>query len=250
MFKKKMLNVAMTAGLLAGGFVPMTAYAEKSGVEIYLQEIVKLQPDVAPEQVLKEAETLAESQNMKVEEVLKAYLKEATNNTIEGQKETEKTNEKSDFQTLGGSGGVYTITNSTKGNIYYTPSQTAYLDHGHVGLYYLPDTIVESVPSTGVRTIKTSNRLVDAGAVIQTVSTSTQNKENAVNWAYSEVGEPYSYNFMNNRNTGHDGAKNCSKLVWSAFLLKANIDLDKDGGLGVYPRDIRDSGYTSTIKTF
>ncbi|MEH7059239.1 YiiX/YebB-like N1pC/P60 family cysteine hydrolase [Bacillus wiedmannii] len=250
MFKKKMLNVALTTGLLAGGFIPMTAYAEKSEVENYLQEIVKLQPNVASEQVLKEAEIMAKSQNMKVEEVLRTYLKEATNNAIQGREEAENTKEKSDFQTLGGSGGVYTITNSTKGNIYYTPSQTAYLDHGHVGMYYLSDTIVESVPSTGVRTIKTSNRLVDAGAVIQTVSTSTQNKQNAANWAYSEVGESYSYNFMNNRNTGHDGAKNCSKLVWSAFLLKANIDIDKDGGFGVYPRDIRDSNYTSTIKTF
>ncbi len=44
--------------------------------------------------------------------------------------------------------------------------------------------------------------------------------------------------------------KNCSKLLWSAFKLKAGIDMDKDKGLGVYPRDIRDSNYTKTIKTF
>lgn len=43
--------------------------------------------------------------------------------------------------------------------------------------------------------------------------------------------------------------KNCSKLVWSAYILKADIDIDKDKGAGVYPKDIRDSNYTHTYKT-
>jgi hypothetical protein len=49
--------------------------------------------------------------------------------------------------------------------------------------------------------------------------------------------------------TGHVGAKNCSKLVWGAYLLKAGLDIDKNGGAGVYPRDMRDSGHTVTYKT-
>ncbi|MFF0884939.1 hypothetical protein ACFYUI_21870, partial [Bacillus velezensis] len=39
------------------------------------------------------------------------------------------------------------------------------------------------------------------------------------------------------------------KLLWSAFLLKAGIDIDSNGGLGVYPRDITSSSYTTTILT-
>ncbi|WP_269775391.1 hypothetical protein [Bacillus siamensis] len=72
-------------------------------------------------------------------------------------------------------------------------------------------------------------------------------------WGYSRVGKDgYSYNFATNRKSSHYGDKNCSKLLWSAFKLKAGIDMDKDKdkGLGVYPRDIRDSNYTKTIKTF
>jgi hypothetical protein len=49
--------------------------------------------------------------------------------------------------------------------------------------------------------------------------------------------------------TGHVGAKNCSKLVWSAYLLKSGLDIDSDKGAGVYPRDIRNSSYTVSYKT-
>lgn len=36
---------------------------------------------------------------------------------------------------------------------------------------------------------------------------------------------------------------NCSSLVWSAYMYasKNEIDLDNDGGPGVYPDDVRDS---------
>jgi uncharacterized protein YycO len=41
--------------------------------------------------------------------------------------------------------------------------------------------------------------------------------------------------------------KNCSKLVWSAYKLKAKINLDDDGGTGVYPRDVRDAKETKFV---
>lgn len=60
----------------------------------------------------------------------------------------------------------------------------------------------------------------------------------------------YSYNFATNRTTSCIGDKNCSKLVWCAFKEKAKIDIDKDGGLGVYPVDIRDSPMFLTLKSY
>lgn len=41
---------------------------------------------------------------------------------------------------------------------------------------------------------------------------------------------------------------NCSQLVWVAYMEAAGIDLDSNGGPGVYPYDIRDSSYTVTYQ--
>lgn len=65
-----------------------------------------------------------------------------------------------------------------------------------------------------LRQISTTARKVDSsGAVVKSVSTSTTNRNNAANWACSQIGQSYFYNFATNRATGHDGAKNCSKLI-------------------------------------
>jgi hypothetical protein len=40
---------------------------------------------------------------------------------------------------------------------------------------------------------------------------------------------------------------NCSSLVWRAYK-HVNIDLDSNGGPGVYPADIRNSRFTSTYE--
>ncbi len=154
------------------------------------------------------------------------------------------------MNTLGASGGTVSVGNSNMGDFFYTGSYTAYLNHGHVGMYYSSNTIVESVPGDGVRTISTTSRKVDKGdAVVKSVNTSWQNKNDAAWWAKDRVGkDSYSYNFATNRSTTHYGAKNCSKLIWSAYKLHGGLDLDKDGGAGVYPRDVRDAKQTSTIR--
>lgn len=138
-----------------------------------------------------------------------------------------------------------------KGHFFYTPSSTYGANHGHVGLFYSKTAIVESVPGAGVRRISVSKRRVDnKGAVLKSVTVSTKKRDAAANWANSRVGkDKYSTNFFNNRTTSHYGDKNCSKLIWSAYKLKAHIDLDNDKGKGVYPRDIRDSKLTKKVAT-
>lgn len=42
---------------------------------------------------------------------------------------------------------------------------------------------------------------------------------------------------------------NCSGLIGQAYKKSVNIDLDSNGGLAVYPSNIRDSKYTVTYKS-
>lgn len=148
----------------------------------------------------------------------------------------------------GGGSANYIVGPSATGDFFYTPASTAFVNHGHVGIYYSNNTIVESVFPTGVRSISANVKMVEKGTVVKSVSTTSTVKRNAANWAYSQIGQPYSLNFMNNRNTGHMGAKNCSKLIWSAYLLHGGLDLDVNKGFGVYPRDIRDAKQTRFIR--
>ncbi|MFC5604267.1 YiiX/YebB-like N1pC/P60 family cysteine hydrolase [Sporosarcina koreensis] len=151
-------------------------------------------------------------------------------------------------KTQGGGSANYIIGPSDTGDFFYTPASTAFVNHGHVGLYYSSNTIVESIFPTGVRSISANVKMVEKGAVVKSVSTTEAVKQNAANWAYTQIGQPYSLNFMNNRRTGHLGAKNCSKLIWSAYFLHGGLDLDVNKGFGVYPRDIRDAKQTRFVR--
>ncbi|WP_286163778.1 YiiX/YebB-like N1pC/P60 family cysteine hydrolase [Bacillus sp. AFS088145] len=154
------------------------------------------------------------------------------------------------MQARGGGGDTVPVGTGVKGQIYYTASETAYLNHGHVGMYYNAETVVESVPKKGVRTLDYENRKVDKGdAQVRSVNTTTAKRNAAADWARSRVGkDDYSYNFATNRKTDHTGDKNCAKLVWSAYKLKSGLDLDIDKGSGVYPRDIRDAKDTTLVR--
>lgn len=241
----KMKRAILSFVLFASTFlIPFSNVGASSVVD----DILMLQPDVSQEQLMADVESIVSNTGMTENEVLDQIYSELKNNQEKGMTEQAALQKKGN-STFGGSGGTVSVGSSTKGNFYYTPSETAYLDHGHVGLYYASTTIVESVPSDGVRQISTTARKVDSsGAVVKSVSTSTTNRNNAANWAYSQIGQSYSYNFATNRLTGHDGAKNCSKLIWSAYKLHGNLDLDVDGGLGVYPRDVRDAPGTVLVR--
>lgn len=63
-------------------------------------------------------------------------------------------------------------------------------------------------------------------------------------------GDSYTLNFFNNRNTDCYGAKNCSKLVWCAYDIAARVDIDSNGGAGVYPRDILNYKYSKVYKEY
>lgn len=137
------------------------------------------------------------------------------------------------------------------GDIFFENSSTLFVNHGHVGIYHSKDTIVESWPGDGVRTMSRFNKQVNSGSKIFTLNDVSQNiKSSAASWAMSQVGCKYSYNFANNRNTPLTGDKNCSKLVWAAYKTAGNLDIDSNGGIGVYPRDILNYNKSSVYKTY
>lgn len=237
--KKTILALSLTTTMLF-------SQAGSADASSSLNEILKLQPDISKRELLQDVRIIASNTGQSEQSIIEQIYTELKNDQKKGKEEELARSEVSEY---GGSGGTVSVGSSTKGNFYYTPSQTAYLDHGHVGMYFSSTTIVESVPSAGVRTISTTARKVDSsGAVVKSVTTSTTNRNNAANWANTQVGQSYSYNFATNRSTSHTGAKNCSKLIWSAYKLNGSLDLDVDGGLGVYPRDVRDAKGTVLVR--
>lgn len=147
---------------------------------------------------------------------------------------------------------LYTLDSAKNyGDIFYEPANYLWVQHGHVGIYWSRGTIVESVPDQ-VRALAVSNKTVETGSKIFTFSPSIslEQQDKASNWAYSRIGDPYSDNFLTNRETSHYGAKNCSKLVWSAYLLMTGIDIDSNGGWGVYPKDILNNSMSQIYKSY
>lgn len=234
---KKLLMVMVAALLL----IPMSVHATSSE-DPWIEKILPLYPEVSKAELLEEISQAAKILNQSEKEVAEQIYHEL--------KEHEQA------QNIGilskGGGTTYPLDPSSKGNIYFEPAGTFGIQHGHTGLYYSTSTLVESVPDDGVRSVALVNKKVDAGARILAVKSeyaTTTDKNNAANWAYSRVGiDAYSYNFATNRLTSCIGDKNCSKLVWCAY--NSVVDLDKNGGLGVYPTDIRDSNKVSTLKTY
>lgn len=135
-----------------------------------------------------------------------------------------------------------------RGDVFYTPSKTSGINHGHSGIYSYTNYIVESTPATGVTERPASQVKVASGSVKQHVATSTANRNKAADRARTYVGRGYNYDFAFNRTAS--GRMNCSQTVWAAYMTATGIDLDSDGGHGVYPSDIRDSKYTVTYKRF
>lgn len=237
---RQKLNIGLFV-LILSIFLIGTSVSADGGLENNYEELYKLQPGITMEEVKETVKVYAEDTGLTELEATELILKEL-NEQIEADRK-----ESAEYSLQGGSSGNKKLPLATKkGDIFYTPSSTLGIPHGHNGIYYARDSIVESIPSTGVRQINYRDRNVEAGAVVQEVRTTAENRSNAADWAQSRVGDSYSYNFATNRKTGHYGAKNCSKLLWSAFKLKADIDIDANGGAGVYPKDIRDSSYTTT----
>ena len=136
------------------------------------------------------------------------------------------------------------------GNVIYSPSSTAGIQHGHAGVYATATLIVEA-PAHGENsgTFPVKNRQYCSGLRKMTVDISVTDSKRVGEYAQGYLtGKPYNYNFSWNKG-GNIDSLNCSELVWKAFKREIDLDLDSDGGLGVYPKDIANSSHTHTYET-
>lgn len=152
---------------------------------------------------------------------------------------------------MSGGGGTVNLGSATAvGDVFVSPSSTLFIEHGHTGIYRQTGSMVEA-PGPGLksRATTTANYKVGKGAVKQHVGVSQAKRNAAAGYAFDSLrGKDYNSNFAFNRDA-YGSKMNCSQLVWAAYTIKAAIDIDSNGGFGVYPYNIKDSGWTTTYQT-
>lgn len=169
-----------------------------------------------------------------------------------------------------------------RGDVFYSDATTAKVNHGHNGIFVgNPNagdfTKNDTVEASGVIDFGSSSGEDDPNSGVKrrqnldnndprrtyqprlrnprffTVNTSQASRNKAADWAigktgpgYGNPGAGYKYNFAFNKNI-EASSFNCSSLVWSAYMAATNgaVDLDANGGPGVYPSDIRDDDQVS-----
>ncbi|MGC7094238.1 YiiX/YebB-like N1pC/P60 family cysteine hydrolase [Amycolatopsis lurida] len=137
-----------------------------------------------------------------------------------------------------------------KGDVFHSYAKTAVFKHNHIGIYYTTNTIVEA-PGTGQKSKSvTASTLKKCGPIYKmSVKAKQASRDKAANYAYNNFrGKEYDTNFAANKYSS-DTKLNCSELVWKAYKNAVDIELDGDGGLGVFPNDIKDDGSTDIYET-
>lgn len=144
---------------------------------------------------------------------------------------------------------MYLGTARYAGDIYFAASSTYGISHGHVGIYSSTTRVTEARTSDE----RSGNFLVSGRKYCRNiekmdVATSYSTQVKAADYARVYLtGKRYNNNFAWNKGSNID-TLNCSELVYKAYKRSVNIDLDFDGGLGVYPVDIRNDAKTRTYK--
>ncbi|AHI22130.1 hypothetical protein B843_03695 [Corynebacterium vitaeruminis DSM 20294] len=162
-----------------------------------------------------------------------------------------------------------------RGDIFYSDAVTARVNHGHNGIFVGnpgDTTKNDTVEASGVIEFGSSSGEDDPKAGVkrrrnwsnddarrehaprlrnvrkQSVVTSQASRDAAASWALSKTGPGYDtpgagyrYNFAFNKDLDAD-AFNCSSLVWASYMAATSgiVNLDANGGPGVYPSDVRD----------
>ena len=145
--KKLFLTSILLASVLLGG---ITANATTSTNINTNQEILTLMPGMTIKEVDEMIKETATSLGKSEDEIATQILSE-----LKTQQElTEKEKSKLTKGSRGGGSSTTTYTLGAakyNGDVFYEPASTFSVQHGHVGIYWTPDTIVESMPGIGVR---------------------------------------------------------------------------------------------------
>lgn len=225
---------AIVVALLMAGGTMSAAYAVETE-ETKIERLIELTPGITGEEVKEAVRATAETLGLTYEQTLDLAVVEAETHSFHAPQAIAAAN-----LVLGGG--------RQAGDVFYSPASTLGVVHGHSGIYTSPSEIVEA-PGPGKKSRYThcTNVLVGSGTQKQSVSTSTANRVKAANKAKTYVGRDYNYQFWSNKT--QNGSMNCSQLVWASYYYSSKLDLDSNGGTGVYPKDILNSKYTVTYKT-
>lgn len=137
-----------------------------------------------------------------------------------------------------------------RGDVFYSSNSTIGVEHGHNGIYVSQNEYVEAT-TPNVRRVDSGSEDAPAPAYKYYVGDDddSSEKDKAAAFAEQQVGKGYNWVFFTNKSVNSDNY-NCSQLVWASYKsADSNIDLDADGGPGVYPKDIADSPMTHEYET-
>lgn len=252
MTKKKLIRKSsaglLAAILLAASALPISASAnddlknrkklatiESVNKELSMDEINSLISEYA----LLEGITESESLELFYEEALTQQIEQRQNGILP---ENDDEYSVQNFSNANQAPGL----SRNKGDVMYSKAWTG-INHGHSAIYYTKSTVVHA-PGIGSksRAESANNKIgLKNGIQIQYVNTTQTNRNKAADYAYNYFrNKPYDKSFASNKKT--TTKLNCSGLVWNAYVKTSKIDLDANGGPGVYPSNIRDSSRTVT----
>ncbi len=195
-----------------------------------------------PEQVLADARKAIEALGRSLREAVEQALREAGDNSSRSTPRDDND-------------AVHLPPARRAGDIFYSDAATGVgrvqYEHGHNGIFVnVEDTIQALDPEQGVRLVLGASSKGVFNPIMEEVHTDDAKRAKAAAYARTRVGSGYNKDFAFNRRDwkdGEAGTYNCSQLVWASYMNASNagIDLDKDGGWGVWPKDIRDSPWVS-----
>lgn len=238
--------VAGAAGLIVGGGLGLPYSAQASSKDSAVNRLAELNPGSSPSEVVSQVERLAAEKGITRGEMLQELLKEAEESAA-----ASSSTEDDKLDSSGDGEKNYPLGEGDRaGDVFWSPASTLFIAHGHTGIYYNKRVVVEA-PGLGKMSHSTSaiTLKVGKGAQKLSVNTTDAKRKLAASYAYNHMrNKPYNIFFDDNKHVPAD-SYNCSQLVWGAYKITSNIDLDGNGGSGVYPNDIRDSRLTTRYET-
>lgn len=259
---KRSRFLALAGGMatsLALILTPVGAQASGAGIDAQINELMVLNgepfaTDAQRAAFVDDLEASASSLGLSLEAFVQTSLIEMREEAADEATESPEVSAMAGCETRKSIGDAVRI-----GDIFYSSSSRFGYTYGHTGIYYRQEYTVEALgpdfksdsyvaSESSVCTPATKLRVIysNTGETL-----SYTRRVAAANKAFEDYrGKAYDSNHVANTTT--DSSKlDCSELVWRAYKYStvANVELNGDGGFGVFPRDIRDDNNTDAYAT-
>lgn len=241
--------VALLVASVLSGPANATTKDSSMSTEEAVERLVELNPGTTEEEMSAGLREYAEENGQSYEQVVDDALQAAEEEEAQWQKD--KAEYEFDRETRAAKAVGKLPRVRVGGDIFYNPASTVGIKHGHVGVYSSQTRIVEA-PGIKQRSRETDIRNVSVYKTSQLlyVKISESKRKAAGRYAKNKLlNKPYNIYFATNKKP-YGKNMNCSQLVWAAYKNSAKVDLDGNGGPGVYPKDIVKSSKTKTWRTY